>query len=117
MSDYVVLPPVEFDFVAAEAAAHACREMAARLELVLDERARAAEQARADWSGSARQDFDTVGAALRAEGGDLRAQLLATAGQIEAAAGDARAENRRRDDENARRREEAERAGAPSGPR
>lgn len=108
MSDYLVLPPVEFDFGAAEAAAEACREMADRLDLVLLERARAGETARAEWEGSASRDFDTISGALRSEGTDLRSQLLSTASQIDAAADDARAENGRRDEENVRRREEAQ---------
>jgi hypothetical protein len=109
MSDYVVLPPVDFDFAAAEAAADACREMAERLDLVMAERPRAGETARAGWEGSARKDFDAISDALRSEGADLRTQLLSTASQIEAAAEDARAENRRRDEEDVRRREEAQR--------
>lgn len=109
MSDYVVLPPVDFDFAAAEAAAGACREMAERLDLVMSERARAGEAARARWEGSARKDFDAISDVLRSEGTDLRTQLLSTASNIEASAEDARSENRRRDEENVLRRQEAQR--------
>lgn len=103
-----MLPDVEFDEGAAADAAEACREMAARLDGLLDARARGGADAGTDWAGSSRREFDSIGSALRAEGGALREQLLRSAGAIEDVMADAAAEQRRRDDENERRREENE---------
>ncbi len=104
---FPLLPPVEFDFAAATDAIAACRDQAAKLDVLLQRRARAQRAATHEWQGRYRRDFDDVADALQREGHDLREQLLRTAAAIAEAAERAAGENARRHRENQRRIEAA----------
>lgn len=104
-----LLPNVDFDFAAADAAATACRDLARRLDALLAARADGRAHATDGWSGGLLDAFTTVHGELVREGTDLHEHLLRTAADIEASADAAAAENARRERENERRLEEERR--------
>ncbi|MGH8884606.1 MAG: hypothetical protein ACRDYX_05430 [Egibacteraceae bacterium] len=87
---------VAFDKAAAAEAIAALERAASQLDQVSKDRAAQAQDARVDWSGAARTEFDqALGSALR-QAGDLVAALRRAVGAIRQATSDATAEQQRR---------------------
>jgi uncharacterized protein YukE len=100
---------VAFDHAAVAAGAEDCRAAALAIEAAVDAHARAADVARTDFSGRARQEFDAGGDRFARDAARLVAELRATAAALEGAADDARTEQARRERERERWRAERDR--------
>ena len=93
---FTIWADVNFDDHAANEAIEALQAAAAKLDQASNDRAGQAKQARQDWSGMTRVEFDqALDPALR-RAGDLAAALRRAAGTIRQAMTDATTEQQRR---------------------
>lgn len=97
---------VAFDHAAATDAAAACRETARRIADVLAAMGDARAAVTADWAGRLVGEFEGEEAAVAGDLELVRSEALALAQRIDAAADDARAEQRHREAERDRWHEE-----------
>ena len=90
------LRPLPLDAAAAAGAIAACQRSAGLVAALADARARAAAEARADWLGDTRDDFDRDALRLDVDAAELIAELARTAAGLATATSEIAAENRRR---------------------
>lgn len=100
---------VDFDHAAAAAAVTALRSTARLVDTQADARVRLAATAQAEWRGRARVVFDAELRRMSREAADLADGCRRAAAAIEAAADEARVEQRRRVDDRERWRDELRR--------
>lgn len=97
---------VAFDHAAAADAAEQCRETARRIDEVLAALGAARPAVTASWAGRLVGEFEAEESAVAGDLELVRAEALALAASIDAAADDARAEQRRREADRDRWHEE-----------
>ena len=93
---------VRWNWGASDAAAHALRQAADRLDHGTGERQRLASQAQIDWRGRYRNEFDNDLARLVSRGRGLAAELRQAADRVQSAANRAHDEQRHRESERRR---------------
>lgn len=99
---------VEFDHAAAGQAVAACASAAKTIESTLNTEVRCLPSTTQDWSGQAREDFDTGEPKIRQLRAQVREDLDRLARAIVAAAEAAKAEQAKREADRQRWRDEAE---------